>query len=66
MPSLLFWVFFLTLLFAYTMGILSVLLYHHLNLRWITRHTRQREQDEDNEGYTLTIVQRPQSDDEGA
>ena len=65
MPSLLFWVFFAALVFSYLMGCASVYLYQWLNLRWIARHTRQPDDDE-NEGYTLTIVQRPQSDDEGA
>ena len=61
-----YWLYFFALSFGYLCGVFSVYVYQHLSLRWIARHTRQQEQDEDNEGYTLTIVQRPQSDDEGA
>ena len=61
-----YWLYFFALTLGYVCGCATVYLYQWLNLRWIARHTRKQEEGEYNEGYTLTIVQSPQSDDEGA
>ena len=58
MPSVLFWVFFACLVFAYSMGIATVYLHMWLSQRWVLRHTREQEEDHEDEGYTLTLLPR--------